>query len=147
MSAEENKAVIRRWLDVWNTGAVEELEALITPDYVRHTNGSTERPEAAPAWYGRLVTTARTIYPDFHVTADVQLAEGDMVVTRWTVRGTHQGEWNTPLGTTLAPTGKQVTFTGVTIARLANGAITEEWWESDRLGRLQHLGALPTATA
>jgi predicted ester cyclase len=62
-----------------------------------------------------------------------------MVVTRWTIRGTHQGElWGT------APTGKQVTYTGITINRMTEGKIVEDWFEGDVLGLLQQICAIPT---
>ncbi len=59
-------------------------------------------------------------------------------MTRWTVRGTHKGE----LGG-IPPTGKQVTVTGITISRIADGKTVESWWNSDDLGFWQQLGVIP----
>ena len=77
-------------------------------------------------------------FEDGMVTIDDMIAEGDLVVTRWTGRGTHTGEL---MG--IAPTGKEVTVSGITIARLANGKIAEEWELMDALGMMVQLGAVP----
>ena len=77
-------------------------------------------------------------FPDGRITIDGQLAEGDMVATRWTGRGTHQGEL---MG--IPPTGKQVTVSGITISRVKNGKVVEEWSNWDTLGMLQQLGVVP----
>ena len=69
---------------------------------------------------------------------DEQLAEGDLVASRWTGRGTHQGEL---MG--IPPTGKQVTVSGITISRVKNGKVVEEWSNWDTLGMLQQLGVVP----
>jgi len=66
------------------------------------------------------------------------VAEGDKVVARLRISGTHQGEF---LG--IAPTGKQVTFTGIDILRIAEGKVMEHWGNVDELGMLQQLGAIP----
>ena len=78
-----------------------------------------------------------------HIKVDDQIAEGDKVATRWTGRGTHTGEIQG-----IAPTGKEVTVSGLTISRLEGGKIVEEWTTWDTLGMLVQLGAVPTpATA
>ena len=66
------------------------------------------------------------------------IAEGDRVVSRWTMRSTHKGEW---MG--IAPTGKQVMITGISIHRIAGGKIVEDWANADELGMMQQLGAVP----
>ena len=80
-------------------------------------------------------------FPDFRITIEDQVAEGDKVVTRWTFTGTHQGEF---MG--LAPTGKQVTTSGINISRIVEGKIVELREEWDAQGFFQQLGALPQAT-
>jgi predicted ester cyclase len=72
------------------------------------------------------------------MTLDDLIAEGEKVSYRWTARGTHQGEF---LG--IAPTGKQMTTTGIVIERLTNGKLTEGWTSSDTLGLMRQLGAIP----
>ena len=76
--------------------------------------------------------------PDFRVTIDEMVAEGDKVVTRWTVRGTHQGEL---MGN--APTGNQITFTGYLFDRISGGKIDEEWVDYDTLHVMQEIGGVP----
>jgi predicted ester cyclase len=84
------------------------------------------------------VAMYRTAFPDYACTVDDQIAEGDKVVTRWTVRGTQQGEL---MG--IPPTGKQVTLPGVVIDRIAaNGQLVETWLQADVLGMLQQLGVV-----
>ncbi len=72
------------------------------------------------------------------MTVEQQFAEGDLVATRWTARGTHEGEL---IG--IQPTGKQVTVSGMTTFRLSGGKIVEEFTQWDNPGMLQQLGAIP----
>jgi SnoaL-like polyketide cyclase len=66
------------------------------------------------------------------------LAEGDMVATRWTARGTHQGEL---MG--IPPSGNRVEVPGTTISRIEGGKVAEEWDNYDALGMMQAIGAVP----
>src|SRR5436190_2066921 len=72
------------------------------------------------------------------ITVDEQIAEGDKVASRWTGRGTHDGDL---MG--VAPTGKQVTVSGLTFSRLANGKVVEEYTNWDTFGMMQQLGVVP----
>ena len=81
-------------------------------------------------------------FPDFHVTIEDQLAEGDKVVTRFTARGTHHGVWQSPLGS-IEPTGKQFVHEGIRIFRVADGRLVETWGGADTLHQLQQLGVIP----
>jgi predicted ester cyclase len=85
------------------------------------------------------LTRAQAAFSDISITVEDQIAEGDKVVSRWTIRGTHKGEY---MG--IAPTGKQVTITGISIYRIEKGKIVEDWANSDMLGMLQQLGAIPS---
>ena len=80
----------------------------------------------------------RSGFPDFQATIEDLFAEGDKVVLRFTFHGTHQGEF---MG--VAPTGKQVTMTGVEIFRIGDGKIVELWGQEDVLGMMQQIGAIP----
>ena len=136
----ENKAVVRRFIEqAFNAGDVAVINELVARDYVLHVAPEVRGPEGMQ----HFVTMYRTAFPDYACTVDDQIAEGDKVVTRWTVRGTHQGEL---MG--IPPTGKQVTLPGVVIDRIANGQLVESWLQADALGMLQQLGAIqPTAGA
>jgi steroid delta-isomerase-like uncharacterized protein len=81
----------------------------------------------------------RAAFPDTRMTIEDEIAEGDKVVIRWTIRGTHKGEY---MG--IAPTGKEVTVTGISVYRIERGKIVEDWSNNDMLGMLQQLGAIPS---
>jgi len=133
-----NKEIVRRLIEgVWrdrNLGLVDEL---VAPDYVGH-NPSQPEPINGRAGFKQDVGMYQSAYQDATITIDDQIAEGDYVVTRWTGRGTHTGEL---MG--IAPTGKEVTVSGITISRLAGGKIAETWELFDALGMLVQLGAVP----
>jgi len=77
-------------------------------------------------------------FPDVRLTIEDMVAEGDKVAVRWAWSGTHRGEY---MG--IAPTGKEVTYTGITIHRITGGKIVESWDEVDNLGLMQQLGVAP----
>ena len=83
------------------------------------------------------VTAWRSAFPDLRFTLEALLVEGDNVVARWTCRGTHHGMFRG-----MAPTGKRVTFTGMTLYRMAQGKIAEEWTVEDGVSLYQQLGLL-----
>ena len=118
---EEMKALTERNLEVWNEGNLVLVDELYTPDYVRHEVDISEDLAGADA-FKELVTSVRTTYPDFNVTAEEIIVRDDRVVTRWTATGTNTG----PMGD-LSPTGKKVQFSGVSISRVVNGKLAEEW--------------------
>ena len=141
MSAE-NKALVRRGLEeIWNKGNLAVVDELTAANHVAHdpANPSAGR---GPQAEKQLVTMYRTALPDIHIAIDEMIADGDKVVTRWTARGTHKGDL---MG--IAPTGKQVTITGITIDRVAGGKVEESWTNWDTLGMMQQLGAVPQMAA
>ena len=136
MSADTNKEIVRRLgVEPWegNLGVIDEL---VTTDYVGHDPAQPDMQ--GPDGIKEFITGYLTGFPDGRITIDEQLAEGDLVATRWTGRGTHQGEM---MG--IPPTGKQVTVSGITISRVKNGKVVEEWSNWDTLGMLQQLGVVP----
>lgn len=80
----------------------------------------------------------RSVFPDFRYTVEDEIAEGNWVVHRWTVRGTHEGAFQV-----VSPTGKQVKITGISIYRIASGKLVEGWTNADMLDLMQQLDALP----
>jgi steroid delta-isomerase-like uncharacterized protein len=134
MSAKENKAIVRRWNEAINTRDVKVLDELASSNYVLHTPGGARGLEDLK----RSMPTARSAFPDVRITIEDEVAEGDKVVVRYTIRGTHKGEF---MG--IAPTGKLVTWTGTSIYRIENGRIAEDWFNHDNLGMMQQLGAIP----
>jgi predicted ester cyclase len=137
--SEENKALARRYLEeIWDKGNVDLIDELFTTDFVRHGPPAVEGEVRGPEGFKGLVSTYHAGFPDFRVTIDDMIAEGDSVVSRWTVRGTHQGEL---MGS--APTGNQVTFTGYLFDRIVGSKIEEEWVDYDTLHVMQEIGAVP----
>ncbi len=137
MSVEQNKAIDRRWFEeVWNKGSVASYEELASPDLVAHNTppGITGDFEGIK----QAISIHRTGYPDMHFEIEDQLAEGDKVVTRSTLTGTHRGEW---VG--IPPTGKRVSIEAITIQRWRGGKVVEGWLAMDMLGWMQQLGVVP----
>jgi steroid delta-isomerase-like uncharacterized protein len=136
VSAEENRAVVRGIYDVINTGDLGRVDALIAPDVVDH-EGMPGMPPGVEGfrWF---VRTFRDAFPDLRMDAERVISEGDMVATRFTMRGTHRGAF---MG--IPPTGKQITVAGMDMMRIAGGKAVEHWGQTDSLGMLQQLGAIP----
>jgi steroid delta-isomerase-like uncharacterized protein len=111
--------------------ASEAMKVMSASDAMRVTADRTGRKQWA--------TATVKAFPDYNVTVEDEISQGDKVVTRWTARGTHQGEF---LG--IAPTGKQVTVTGITISRHNGGKIVESWTEWDTQSLMQQLGGYPS---
>jgi predicted ester cyclase len=149
MSIEDNKAVVRNvFEEVFNKGNIAAVDRLFAPNFVVHLDYPTNVP--VPSEYQQsleelkqFISQFRTTFPDFHETVELQVAEGDMVVTRLTARGTHTGEYRGLTYKGIPPTGKHVTWTETQIFRIADGKIVEQWSNEDDLGRLQQVGALP----
>ena len=113
MGTEANKAIVRRFIDeVFNEGKLAALAEVVDRGYIMH--GTTPEVRGQQGMQ-EFVTTYRTALPDYHCTIEDQVAEGDKVVTRWTVRGTQRGELDG-----IPPTGKPVTLAGIVIDRIAS---------------------------
>lgn len=136
MSAEENRAVMRRYYEeVVNEGKLDLVEEVIGPDYVGHEPGEeTQGPEGFKQFLGMM----RSAFPDLNATVEDEIAEGDKVVARYTARATHQGEL---MG--IEPTGKRVEVPGIEINRISGGKIVEQWNMYDAMGMMQQLGVIP----
>jgi predicted ester cyclase len=96
----------------------------------------------------RAIVNLRTAFPDYHRTIEAQVAEGDLIVTRWTARGTHRGPFRSGvLGRTVAATGATFETPGISMHRIADGRVTEAWvLGNDSATLLAQLGALSTRT-
>ena len=131
------KEIVRRFYEEPWSGDFSVIDELVSPDYVAHDPAEPE-PIRGPAGANGNVEKYLAGFSDARVTVDDQVAEGNMVATRWTGHGTHSGEI-----AGVAPTGKEVTVSGLTISRLENGLVVEEWTNWDTLGMLMQLGAVP----
>lgn len=119
MSTEENKKVARRFTEEsWNHGNLDAVDECCAPSYqLRATGGIAELKQEMVAM--------RRSFPDMSFTIEEMIAEGDAVVSRWTWRGTHLGELDG-----LAPTGKTLVSTGITIFHFADGKIVDDLFEA-----------------
>jgi steroid delta-isomerase-like uncharacterized protein len=137
VSSEQNKAIVRRLFEEPWKGNLDVVDELTTSDYVGHDPSNPE-PLRGPAGVKQFISTYRAAFPDARITVKQQFADGDLVATRWSGRGTHEGEL---MG--VQPTGKQVTVSGMTISRLVGGKVVEEFQNWDTLGMMRQLGAIP----
>ena len=141
MSEEQNRELVRRLNEEFhNQGRIHELiQERFAPDFVNHS----APPGLPPTREGNeLFSMAfRHAFPDYQVTIHDVIVEGDKVVTRKTFSGTHRAEW---MG--VPASGRQISFGGIDIVRIADGKVIEHWGEFDMLGLLQQIGALPAAT-
>jgi len=140
MSAEENKAIVRREVEeLYNPdGDLDAVYEIFTPDYVLHDPSLPEGgrgPESAR----QLASAFRNAFPDLHTTFGDAVAEGDKVAYRWTASGTQEGEL---MGIPLS--GNRMRITGTAIARISGGKIEEGWQNFDALGMMQQLGVIPS---
>jgi len=135
-----NKETFRRFYDAMNTGDAEAISKTIDELVDPHAVIGTPLPiegtgaEKLKEVFGRLLRA----YPDLHIAVQDLIAEGDKVVSRNSVTGTHQGEY---MG--LPPTEKSVTYNEIFIARFADGRIAETWGVVDVLSQMHQLGVIP----
>lgn len=136
--SEQNKAISRRVVEeAFNEAKLDVIDELIAPDFVNH-DPADPVDARGPEGMKEFVRTYRSAFPDIRVTIEDQIAEGDKVVSRWTGRGTQQGEL---MG--MPASGKQATVSGISIDRIEGGKIIESWNNWDTLGMLQQLGVVP----
>jgi steroid delta-isomerase-like uncharacterized protein len=140
MSTEKNKAIIRRWIEeAWNKGDPDIADEIYAFDFTARDIHDEAKVLNGPEGIKQSVIETRAALPDIHFTIDHLIAEGDLVVGAFTIRGTHKGH----LGG-IPPTGKRVAFSAVDIWRLDGGKIVERCLASvDRLGLMQQLGIIP----
>jgi steroid delta-isomerase-like uncharacterized protein len=137
--ATTNKATLRRFDEVINTGDAEliskTIDEVFEPDVLIRTPLPIQATGAQAI--KEVFATLRRAYPDLHITVEDLIEEGDRVVSRNTVTGTHQGEY---MG--LPPTGKSVTYNEIFICRFVNGRIAETWGVVDVLSQMKQLGVI-----
>ncbi len=140
MSTEENKAIVRRAIEeVFSAqGNLDVADELYAPHYVGRNPVSPEDVRG-PEGVKEEASMYRNAFPDVRLMIEDQVAEGDKVVTRWIGVGTNQGEM---MG--VAPTRNRVRVDGMTIDRIEDGKIVEEWEIFDAMGLMQQLGAIPS---
>jgi steroid delta-isomerase-like uncharacterized protein len=132
---ERNKTIARTVLEeALGKGKVEETEALYSPEFVTHgSTGDVRRAEDR-----ELMKGWKRAFPDLQITIDKMVAEGDLVAVRFVAEGTNTGAANG-----LPATGKRIRIAGMTLLRIVNGKIVEEWPSFDQLDFLRQLGLMP----
>jgi steroid delta-isomerase-like uncharacterized protein len=138
MSAEDNKALIRRFVEEVQSGDnIDLVDEICSPEFVNHS-----APPRIPAdREGIKIVTAmfRRAFPDSYFTVEDMVAEGDKVATRKTFHGTHGGEF---MG--IPPSGRGVSMGLIDIVRISDGRVVEHWSMGDTLGMMQQLGVIPS---
>jgi steroid delta-isomerase-like uncharacterized protein len=139
MSTETNKAIVRRYFEqVFNEGRRDLAEEFLAEDIELHGSGLAPGLEVVKQWFNMFAAA----FPDQQMIVEDVVAEGDRVVARTTLNGTHQGELQG-----IPATGKAVSVPSITIFRLDNGKIAEGWLINDNLGMMQQLGIIPATQA
>jgi steroid delta-isomerase-like uncharacterized protein len=139
--SEANKEIARREIkELLEGGDPTALDELISEDYVSYDPALPE-PVRGRDGLRALAEGYRAAFGGLKVRVEDQVAEGDKVVTRWTATGSHDGEL---FG--VAPTGKHVEVTGISIERLKDGRVVEDWTNWDALGLMRQLGVVPELT-
>ena len=130
MSLEENKSIVRRWIEAYNRRELD-FDAFIAPNYVDHSN-KVDREGLK-----QLLNVGLTAFPDWHETIEDIIAEGDKVWVWLSYTGTHKGDF---MG--LPPTGKKITSQAVDIYRIIDGKLAEYWNVTDNLNIFKQIGAI-----
>jgi steroid delta-isomerase-like uncharacterized protein len=137
--SEENKGIARRAIEeVYGNRYPDAADEIYAPDFVDHDPATPDEMRRGPEGVKQQAAMYGGAFPDIQMAVEDQVAEGDKVVTRWSAQGTRQGEL---MG--LSGSGNQVTVMGITIARVADGKIQEEWTNWDGLGLMEQIGAMP----
>lgn len=132
----QNKAVVRRFFEASGANDQAALNEVLAPDLVAYSHGPGPQNREE---YLQEIGRWHAAFGETHFTIEEQIAEGDKVASRATLRAIHNG--GDFLG--LPPTGKQIAVSGITIERIQDGKIVEHRVNSDWLGMMQQLGLVP----
>jgi steroid delta-isomerase-like uncharacterized protein len=132
MDIEANKALVRRYLELWNSEELAIADEIIAAHFVDHTH-----PELAPGPEDvkREVKNFRAAFPDARARVEQMIGEGDLVAFRFELRGTHKDQFGR-----FPPTGKEVVLTGMDLIRITDGKLVELWSSQDTFTFALQLG-------
>jgi len=136
MSVKLNQEIARRFVQIWGQGNLDIIAELGAAD-ITVQYPAMQRVITGPLAFRKMMEGFRAAFPDSSLHIDDVIAGGDKAVVRWTFSGTHQG----PL-MGIPPTGKKVSWTGITIYRIVDGKVVEERGEEDFLGLFRQLGLI-----
>ena len=128
---------MQRFVQFINTADAKMATELVSPEAIFFVPGRPD-PVRGPAGYLEIINMMRSGFPDIQWTLEETIAEGDKIVARYTMRGTHKGNF---MG--VPPAGKKIAVQALNIYRFSNGQIIEEQGQPDLLGLLQQIGGLP----
>jgi predicted ester cyclase len=135
VAAEANTALVHRYIaDVWQNGNLAALDTYLALDYRRHV--SPTAPPLTRDGQKQRLAGFRSAFPDLVLTLDEAMAEGDRVVFRSTMRGTHEGVFQG-----IPPTGVRVTVALLDMVRVQDGRIVDQWGGPDLFDLLRQVGA------
>lgn len=141
MSNINIKAIMQEGVEqIFNQKNLDYIDEFYAKDVIDHT-----APPGLPAGiegYHIKLGMFTNAFPDLHLSYDFMIVDGDMVGGRFTLTGTHQGEF-----AGIPATGKQVSITGHDFVKIVDGKVTEHWAEMDTLTMMQQLGVIPTPEA
>jgi steroid delta-isomerase-like uncharacterized protein len=138
--SEQNKVIVRRsFEELLTLGKLDIADEIFAKDYLGH-DPAMPTDIRGPEQFKQFVRMYRTAFPDLRLVVEQQIAEGDLIATRFTATGTHRGEL---MG--IAPTGAKVTVTGISIDRMKDGQSVESWTSYDLFGMLRQLGTVATS--
>ncbi len=130
--------VVRRDVEeIWNGDDTDAIPDLVAEDFVYH-NPMVDEEIRGPEGYRHLIEEYREAVPDFEMTVEEMFGDGDRVATRFTTRGTVEGELRG-----VEATGKRIEVTGAIVDHIEDGKIAERWVHDDALGMMKQLGAIP----
>lgn len=132
MTIEANKALVRRYIELWETGHLALADEILDAEFVDHAH--PDRPPG-PEPVKQEVTAFRTAFPDAHATIEAMMGEGDLVAFRFVLRGTYSEPF-----AGFPPTGKVAVLTGADFVRIADGKIRELWSMQDSFSWAQQIG-------
>jgi steroid delta-isomerase-like uncharacterized protein len=131
---EENKAIAHHYYhEAYNIGDVDLADRLLASDYVHHNPFPGMVPDREGTKH--FLALVHDAFPDLEFTFEDMIAEGDTVAVRWTLRGTHLGEWRG-----IPASGNPIQITGMHFIRIEEGKIVEEWRNADTLLMAQQMG-------
>jgi steroid delta-isomerase-like uncharacterized protein len=142
MSADDTRTLARRYVEFFNSDALEAVRDVVAVDYVLHGAAGAALDVRGVDGFKRRVAGLRAAFPDYRATVDAVIVEGDTAAVRYSAQGTHEGPFRS-----LTPTGKQIAYSGMFFLRIAGNRVAEEWLCWDALGVMQQLGALQSSSA
>jgi steroid delta-isomerase-like uncharacterized protein len=133
-----NKELVESFIqELFTDGDLSAVDRYLAPSFVNHDPPFPGAPAGADGMR-QAAAMFRAALPDWHSEVHQMVAEGDVVVERFTASGTHRSEL---MG--VAATGKTISLPGINIFRLEDGKIVERWGQLDEVGMLRQLGLVP----